>query len=219
VTDPVAEPDDHRDAVDAHDSGAEDRLGADVLARLLDDLDDGFAELVRAYQRIVYSVALRVTGHPADAEDLAAEAFLRAYRALRGYDRDRIASLRPRGWLLTILLNAWRNAARDASRRPRQVAMSDTVDPPAGGAGVEEVVEADETLRELAAMLAELPPAHRMAVVLRHVVGLPMAEVAAVLGCPEGTAKSYVSRGLARLRAAHPSPPAGVVMTIRRGKR
>ncbi|MFL6138168.1 MAG: RNA polymerase sigma factor [Frankiaceae bacterium] len=197
---------------DLDGNGAEPRDPVDAVpALLLDDLDAGFVDLVRAHERVVYSVALRVTGHRYDAEDLAAEAFLRAYRALRGYDRDRIAALRPRAWLVTILLNTWRNALRDASRRPRQVMLSDALDLPAAGAGVEELVEGEETLRELAGLLVQLPPAQRVAVVLRHVVGLPMIEVAAALSCPEGTAKSYVSRGLARLRSAYPAPPPGVV--------
>jgi RNA polymerase sigma-70 factor (ECF subfamily) len=54
--------------------------------------------------------------------------------------------------------------------------------------------------RELGAALARLPEVQRTAVVLRHVVGLGTGEVAEVLGVAEGTAKSHVSRGLARLR-------------------
>src|SRR6185312_6305842 len=57
-----------------------------------------------------------------------------------------------------------------------------------------------ETSRELAALLDLLPDRQRVAVVLRHVADLPIAEVASVLGCPPGTAKSHVSCGLRRLR-------------------
>jgi RNA polymerase sigma factor (sigma-70 family) len=174
-----------------------------VLAGLADDLDAGFVGLVRGYERLVYSVAIRLSDQPFDAEDLAAEAFLRAYRALRGYDTERILALRPRTWLLTILLNTWRNARRDGSRRPRQVPMTEAADPPVGGPGVEELAERNESLRELGTMVRRLPTTQRVSVVLRHVVGLPIAEVAAVLGCPVGTAKSHVSRGLSRLRAIY----------------
>jgi RNA polymerase sigma factor (sigma-70 family) len=174
-----------------------------VLAGLAEDLDAGFAELVRGHQQVVYAVALRVSGRPQDAEDLAAEAFLRAYRALRGYDAGRIAALRPRAWLCTIVLNTWRNAVRDAARRPRQAPLAELADPPAAGPGVAEQAEANEGLRALAALVAELPEAQRVAVVLRHVVGLSTTEVAAAMGCPEGTAKSHISRGLRRLRATY----------------
>jgi RNA polymerase sigma-70 factor (ECF subfamily) len=58
-------------------------------------------------------------------------------------------------------------------------------------------------------MLTELPANQRIAVVLRHVVGLPIIEVAAAMGCPEGTAKSHVSRGLQRLREIYAAAPVG----------
>ncbi|MGH3795682.1 MAG: hypothetical protein ACRDSP_12410 [Pseudonocardiaceae bacterium] len=53
---------------------------------------------------------------------------LRAYRALRGYDRSRVLALRLRSWLLTITLNTWRNSVRDASRRPSLVPIGDLPD-------------------------------------------------------------------------------------------
>ncbi|GAA2795162.1 RNA polymerase sigma factor [Saccharopolyspora taberi] len=172
----------------------------EVLAALVEDLDAGFATLVRAYERAVYSVALRVSGRPADAEDLASEAFLRAYRALQGYEPERIRQLSPRSWLLTIVLNLWRNALRDAGRRPDQVPVADPPERAGGGPSVEEQVEGGETRAELGALVAELPENQRVAVVLRHVVGMPIAEVAATMRCAEGTAKSHVSRGLRRIR-------------------
>jgi RNA polymerase sigma factor (sigma-70 family) len=171
-----------------------------VAAALARDLDDGFAELVRTYQRLVYAVALRTTGHRADAEDLAAESLLRAYRSLAGHDDAWLAALAPRPWLLTIVVNVRRNQVRDAARRPR----TDGATPPEGpvpGPSVEERAEHREVTEHLAGLLARLPETQRTAVVLRHVTDLPLAEVAEVLGCPVGTAKSHVSRGLARLRA------------------
>lgn len=180
---------------------AADLVEAGLRDALVGDLDEGFADVVRVHERVVYSVALRLCRTPADAEDLAAEAFLRAYRALRGYEAARIVQLRLRPWLLTILRNTARNAARDASRRPAPPPVFEPVEEPSGAPGVEQQVERNDVARELGAALARLPEVQRTAVVLRHVVGLPAAEVAEVLGCPDGTAKSHVSRGLARLRA------------------
>jgi RNA polymerase sigma factor (sigma-70 family) len=172
-----------------------------LRAALLADLDGGFADVVRVHERIVYSVALRLSRGPADAEDLAADAFLRAYRALRGYDAGRIATLRLRPWLLTIVRNTARNAARDAGRRPAPPPGFEPVEEHSDAPSVEEQAERGDDRRELGAALARLPAVQRLAVVLRHVVDLPTAEVAEVLGCPEGTAKSHISRGLQRLRA------------------
>jgi RNA polymerase sigma-70 factor (ECF subfamily) len=186
------------------DEFSEERL----RGRLTEDLDAGFTEVLEAYERLVYTVALRVSGPEVDAEDLAAEALLRAYRALRGYDEPRIAGLRVRPWLLAIVRNAARNAARDAARRPGPPpALGEEPEPVSPEPGVAQRVEQDETQRQLGAVLAQLPEVQRSAVVLRHVVGLPTSEIAEVLGCAEGTAKSHISRGLARLRtllADHP---------------
>lgn len=180
------------------DGGRDD--GAGLRAALARDLDAGFADLVRAHGDVVHSVARALTARPSDAEDLAADALLRAYRALRGYDADRIAALAVRPWLLTILRNAARNAARDAGRRPAPPPAFEPADEPTTEAGPADLAEHADTRRELGAALAGLPEVQRTAVVLRHVVGLPTGEVADVLGCKEGTAKSHISRGLARLR-------------------
>lgn len=182
---------------------------------LVADLDAGFAALVRAHGGVVWSVALRTTGRAADAEDLAADALLRAYRALRGYDAARIRALAPRAWLLTIVVNTRRNQVRDAARRP---AVSDAAPPdrPAPEPGPEDAAANTALGAELAALLARLPEVQRTAVVLRHVVDLPLAEVAAVLGCAEGTARSHVSRGLARLRTL--SADAGTTLVAPPGR-
>ncbi|WP_149258395.1 RNA polymerase sigma factor [Actinomadura sp. K4S16] len=183
-----------------------DTAGAHVAAALARDLDDGFAALYEAYRGTVFSTALRLCGRWAEAEDLSAEAFLRAYRALAGYDAGRIAGLKPRAWLLTILTNVWRNSLRSAARRPAAAPIEDAPDPPDPGEGVEDAATRRETGRELAGLLARLPHQQRAAVVLRHVTDLPVAEIAAVLGLPEGTVKSHISRGLARLRDLRAAP-------------
>ena len=126
-----------------------DRIAAELAA----DLDAGFAALFEAHQHVLFSTALRICGGWADAEDLTATAFLRAFRALSGYDRERIAALRTRPWLLTILLNAWRNQVRTAARQPRVVLDAELPEPVARGASVEAQAERHETSRELAALL------------------------------------------------------------------
>jgi len=69
-----------------------DRIAAELAA----DLDAGFAALFGAHRHVLFSTALRICGSWADAEDLTATAFLRAFRALSGYDRERIAARQPR---------------------------------------------------------------------------------------------------------------------------
>ncbi|GLZ43817.1 hypothetical protein Acsp06_00020 [Actinomycetospora sp. NBRC 106375] len=167
---------------------------------LVEDLDAGFEAVVRTHGDVVHAVARRTSDRAADAEDLAAEAFLRAYRALRGYAPARIEALDLRPWLLTILLNTARNDRRSAARRPRTDGVTPVPDRPSPTPGPAERAEASDLGDRLATLLADLPVAQRTAVVLRHVVDLPVAEVAAVLECTEGTARSYAARGLAALR-------------------
>lgn len=172
-----------------------------LLADLADDLDRGFAALYTAHRHVLFSTALRLCGSWADAEDLTAEAFLRAYRALRGYQRGRIMALQPRPWLVTILLNTWRNSLRARARRPAEAPLDSGADAPDDAEGAEQRAERRETRRELSELLLKLPDQQRVAVVLRHVSGLSVAEISAVLGAGNGTVKSHISRGLSRLRA------------------
>ncbi len=175
----------------------------DLPLRLSRDLEGTFPDVVASYQDAVFTTALRMSGRREDAADAAAEAFLRAYTALRGYPAERIAALSVRAWLLTIVLNLVRNEARAASRRPAQVPLDRSAEVD-GTEGPEAQAERHDGQARLGWLLTELPEAQRTAVVLRHVVGLPYAELAAAMGCPEGTAKSHVARGVQRLRALVP---------------
>ncbi len=176
-----------------------------LVRALVHDLDAGFIRLFEVYRDMVFSAALRICGRWADAEDLTAESFLRAYRALTEYRRCRILALRPKSWLLTITLNVWRNQWRDAARRPACAPLDETVHAEAAADPVPAELEPDG---ELGTLLATLPDNQRAAVVLRHVVDLPVAEIATILGRPEGTVKSDISRGLRRLRGLCPHPSA-----------
>lgn len=161
-----------------------------------------FPRLVRAHADAMWTTALRLTGRPADAEDLVQEAFTSAWRAMAHWDDARWASLQPRAFLVTCLLNTWRNGLRTAARRPGTTALTDH-DVLDRGPGPADVLDEHERLAEL---VAALPETYRAPVVLRHVVGLPYSEVAAVLGCPVGTAKAQVSRGTALLRSQLEDP-------------
>lgn len=166
--------------------------------RLARDLDGSFPDMVRLLQGGIFSGALQMTRNRQEAEDITQETFIRAYRALRDYDRDRIKSLQVRAWVWTIAVNLCRNLARSRSRHPVQaVAAIDGSDPVAGP---EEVAVQRSMLEIWSRRLGELSEAQRTAVVLRHVVGLNYSEIAEVTGRPAGTAKADVHRGLEQLR-------------------
>ena len=169
-------------------------IDAALTRRLAVDHREAFADYVMAYQDGIYSGLRRLTGSPADAEDLAQETFIRAFRAFEKYENERIASLKLRGWTWTIALNLVRNAARTRSRRP--VTVTATWDGPSPADGPERFVEVDDWSRRLAAL--SLP--QRTAVVLRHVIGMSYGEMAEATGRALGTVKADVHRGIARLQ-------------------
>jgi len=168
-------------------------------AALAADLEGVFPHLVRMVQDDVFSGALRMTGNRADAEDITQEALVRAYRALSGYPAARIRDLRVRGWVWTIAANLCRNRARSRARKP-EAGLPDGMPIADTAPGPEQMVMALDGGERLAAQVATLPWAQREAVVLRHVVGLGYAEIAAALDRPVGTVKADVHRALAKLR-------------------
>ncbi len=175
---------------------------AEHLAR---DLDASFEILVRAHLDRCHAIALRVLGNPYDAEEIAQDALVRAYRALEGYPSQRIRELRLRPWLATIVVNLCRNRVRRPALPTTPLApLVEAGGEPAADASSDPAALAAEVARRerLGALLAALPDRYRVPVVLRHVDDLSYAELAEVLGRPEGTLKAQVHRGLALLRAA-----------------
>ena len=189
---------------DPRPPGGREADDASLVRRCLKDDPDAFRFLVERYQAEVYGLALRILGRAEDAEDLAQETFLRAFRALGRYDPTR-----PFGaWLHTI-------AARlciDHHRRNRAKFVSLT-QPEEGTAGEErtieledpadrpdEEVEKSELARRLDTLVQELPPDSRTAILLRHQQDLPYEEIARVLGVPIGTVKARIHRARIMLK-------------------
>lgn len=173
------------------------------------DLDGAFEALVRAYQDRLYSFALRVTRNPQDAEEVAQDAFVRAYRALGGYAAERIRALALRAWLYRITLNVARNRLR--GKKPKFVSIdsshSDSDDgrsawEPADDPSSRPDARYEDVRRraDLQTLVGSLPKRYREPLVLRYVEGLQLDEVAKVLGQPLGTAKSNVHRAIVALR-------------------
>ncbi len=169
-----------------------------IIARARAGDGGAFSQLVQQHQELAFRTAYLIVGDPAEAEDAAQEAFLKAYRALDRFRLD--APFRP--WLLEIVANQARNHRRAAGRRAHLALRA------AGGVLSGEAApspEAAALLHEQRRRLMEavdgLPDQERLAVAGRYLLELSEAELAAVLGCPRGTVKSRLSRALARLRA------------------
>src|SRR6202171_6112561 len=152
--------------------------------------------MVREHQNRVFALGLALTGNRHDAEEVAQDTFLKAYRALATYSPDRIRELKQRAWLHRIALNVVRNRMRGI--RPRVVELNGSE--PDHAIGPEDGALLNMEIDALAARVAALPARYRDAVVLRHVQELSYEEAADALGQPVGAVKADLHRGLKLLR-------------------
>ena len=177
-----------------------------IVRRCMDGDSGAWAELVRAHHRRVYGLCYRFTGNPADAEDLTQDVFLKVFSNLSSFDTGR-GSLQV--WITTMT----RNLLVDNFRRTRNQRATSSLDD--GWESAEELKPVDRLTasgpsphesaarKELAKMvqeaLARVSVELREAVILRDLQDLDYKEIAQVLGIPEGTVKSRISRGRAEL--------------------
>lgn len=154
-------------------------------------------EVARRYGRLIFSVAFRLTGNEADAQDLVQEVLLRVRRGLPNY---RPGSME--GWLSRITTNAFLDDVRRRRRRPLDALPDDPDQVVPAAVGADEALEASALPEDVQRALTALAPDFRAAVVLCDVVGLGYAEIAESLDIPVGTVRSRIHRGRAMLRKA-----------------
>lgn len=199
----------------------EAQADAAAVASVLAGDREAFARLVARYARRVHDLARRMLRDAVEAEDVAQQAFLNAWRALPRFDPRRPF----RHWLLRITSNLCRNRLTERRRRP--VAFGSTegddaqepraVDPPApDGASLGAAADgpnAGDTSRVRAA-IESLPDRYRLTAVLRYVHGLSLEEIAEITEEPAATVKTHLHR--ARAALARLLAPALPVETDRR---
>lgn len=162
---------------------------------------EAFDELVRRHQARIFNLARALAGNDGDAEDLAQEAFVRAFRGIRRFRGE--SSFR--SWLYKVTVNAARS---HLSRRIRQRPVwGQVIEADSPSSGAEAVGSGHDLEDELATRdaidraLTALPEELRTAVVLRDIEGLEYREIADALKVPIGTVESRIFRGRQRLRA------------------
>lgn len=169
-----------------------------LVRRCLGGDTSAFEKLLDCYKNQVFSLILRMVGNPQDAEDIAQETFIKAFRKLDTYD----PSYPFITWLFRIAHNSCVDMLR--ARKPRSISLDDD-DAPLEIAdksdSVEEAVGLKLEREQLERLLAELPPLYREALLLQYREGLSGREMASVLGIPEGTVKIRLFRAKALLRA------------------
>ncbi len=166
-----------------------------IIARARRGDADAFEQLVVAYRDQVFRLALRMCGNEADADEVAQEAFLSAWKALPNFRGDSRFST----WLYQLTSHA----AIDLMRREkRQIAAADitevsAADPAPSPQQQAEQSEQREIVRDA---ILQLAPEQREVVVLRFMEELSYEEIGAVLKLPSGTVKSRLNRAKAQLK-------------------
>jgi len=176
-----------------------------IVKRVLGGERDAYALLVERYNTSLFRYLARMVDQPADAEDLAQEAFLRAYLSLASYD----PTYRFSTWLFRIATNLAINRIKAASKivsldelrdrraerdeAPIELADASTDGQPACAA------ERSDMVRLIRQCLRELPPDYRAVVAMRHIAELSYNEISDSTGLPLNTVRTRLHRGRERL--------------------
>ncbi len=166
-----------------------------IIARARRGDADAFEQLVAAYRDQVFRLALRMCGSEADADEVAQEAFLSAWKGLPNFRGDSQFST----WLYQLTSHA----AIDLMRREkRQIAAEDItgVSAPDPAPGPQQQAERSEQRQAVRDAIMQLTPEYRQIVVLRFLEELSYEEIGAMLTLPSGTVKSRLNRARAQLK-------------------
>lgn len=198
-------PDDPDGADGTHAAGESE---AHLVERLVARDERAFNALVRAYERRVFALVLRMIGNRAEAEDLAQEVFVQVFKAVGSFRGESKLST----WIYRIAINLCKNRTkylrvRHAGEQDELEAVQERV--PLGEArraNVAHIERPDEMMagkqveRIVQRAILDLEPTFRECLVLRDVEDLSYEEIGAITGLPEGTVKSRIHRARAQLK-------------------
>ena len=167
-----------------------------LARRCLEGDSSAFAGLLELYQDRIYSFALRLLKDPAAAEDAAQEAFVKAFRGLASYNPAYPFS----SWLFRIAHNACMDALR-AGNKTVSLDHEDFPDLPDPAQGVADSVAESLDSERIEVLLASLPPIYSEVLLLAYREDMGPAEIARVIGAPEGTVKARLFRARELIKA------------------
>jgi len=186
-------------------TGDQARQETAIVERVLGGERDAYALLVERYNGSLFRYLVRMVGQPADAEDLAQEAFLRAYLSLASYN----PSYRFSTWLFRIATNLAINRIKAASkivsleemrdRREQRDEPPPELADPATDSRPDLAAERSDMVRLVQRCLQELPADYRAVVALRHIAELSYNEIPDSIGLPLNTVRTRLHRGRERL--------------------
>ena len=177
---------------------------AELVARAKRGDRDAMSDLIRKYQRRVHATALHITGNQGDADDVAQDTFVKAFRSLQGFDgRSEVFT-----WLYRVTVNTALNHLRG---RKRAVKLARAGEEDGQGGRPErpgqevaptprQQLEVSERFRLVLSEIAELSPVLRVTLVLATVEQLPYRQIAELMEVPEGTVAWRVNEARRQLR-------------------
>ena len=171
------------------------RADAVLVERARSGDEEAFRMLVDLHRDRAYGLALRITRSPADAQDVAQEAFVRAWRALPAFRGESAFGT----WLHRIVARRALDRAESLRARSRRESALDDAPMAEAPAGPERDVF---LARRLDALMARLSPAQRAVLTLHYARDVAVEDIAQALGMPENTVKTHLARARAALRAA-----------------
>ena len=180
-------------------AGSADPADGELMERLTARDPTALESLYDRYSRMVYSLALRIAGQPAVAEEIVQDVFLKLWHSADRYQAER-GPLGP--WLCTLA----RNRALDHLRlkREKQRRREDSIEGEIGftssNPSPETLAQQSQSAVRVRASLRELPAAQQRAIELAYFEGMTHSEIAAALAEPLGTVKSWIRSGLLRMR-------------------
>lgn len=178
--------------------GAEPNDG-DIIKRCLSGESNSYEILVNRYQRPIYNLAYRISGNEADAQDIAQEAFVKAYQSLQSYNPQYSF----KSWLFRITQNLSIDQLRKKSRHSH-ISMNQEIEDESGDSLQKEWEDHSPNARtqlmekqkgeRIEQMIQSLPEPYKSVIILRHVEEMQLEEIAQLLSIPLGTVKTNLYR-------------------------
>ena len=171
----------------------------ELIARLQKRDEAAFEELIRQYEKKVYTLCFRMCGNSEDAEEAAQDAFLALWRVIDRFRQESSLST----WIYRLATNACIDTLRRRKKQSGSVSLDDEelfVDAVDTSPQPQETVEHRETQKLLQEGLSALPEEYRKVLILREIEGLSYTEIAESASIELGTVKSRISRGRSLLR-------------------
>lgn len=171
----------------------------ELIARLQKRDEAAFEELIRQYEKKVYTLCFRMCGNSEDAEEAAQDAFLALWRGIDRFRQESSLST----WIYRLATNACIDTLRRRKKQSGSVSLDDEelfVDAVDTSPQPQETVEHREAQKLLQEGLSTLPEEYRKVLILREIEGLSYTEIAESASIELGTVKSRISRGRSLLR-------------------